>query len=145
MSSRRLTTQKPKSTHSRGFPVASSLGRTRVRDQRSRVQGGRRSSHLPPPHGNAHPPPPICGDRVGASLRPWSRISVSLDNDRPEIGSYSHGRKRSPPTLPEFLFLLLFPSARPSTQEIGTYLQLRKPERKWKLRDVILLAIKHFL
>lgn len=50
------------------------------------------------------PPPRECtspgGDGAGASLRPWSRISVSLDTDRPEIGSYSHGWMRSPPPSP---------------------------------------------
>lgn len=87
----------------------------------ARVQGGRGTSHLPPSPWECTSPPHTttnCRDRVGASLRPWSRISVSLDIDRPEIGSYSHGRKRRPPTLPSFLFVLLFPSARSSTEEI---------------------------
>lgn len=70
-----------------------------------------RKEELPLPPPQAH----ISGveSEVGAFLQPWSRISFSLDLDGPEIGSYSHGRRRSPPPPMTPLFLLLFPSCCP--------------------------------
>lgn len=70
--------QGPKPIHSGGFPVASSLGRTRMGDQRSRVQGGRRSSHLPPSPWECTSPPPTVRSGWGLPSGPGAGFPFSL-------------------------------------------------------------------
>lgn len=80
------------------FPTASS-GLEIMGEEGGEEDAGRKEdlpplpSPLPPPQ--AH----ISGleGEVGAFLQPWSRLSFVLDIVGPEIGSYSHGRRRSPP------------------------------------------------
>lgn len=97
------------------FPAASSGWEMSGRGGQGEDAG--RKEDLPPLRSPLSPPKAhISGveGEVGAFLQPWSRISFSLDIDGPEIGSYSHGRRRSPPPPMIPLFLLLFPSCHPT-------------------------------